>query len=100
MAETFNVYRGGDPRVTQGVLDLEYFIGELDGKDIDGGTIDADDAVKAFNVLIAALEAKDAEVKRLTAEIDRLKDVNRRALAIADERAIEAVKARASRRQA
>ena len=65
--QTFNSY-GDLPQdyVTQ-LLKLEDFIGDVDGKEtvissgegtfIDDGTIDADDAVKAFNDLVFLLRS-------------------------------------------
>ena len=65
--QTFNSY-GDLPQeyVTQ-LLKLEDFIGDVDGKDtvlaagegtfVDDGTIDADDAVKAFNDLVFLLRS-------------------------------------------
>lgn len=43
--------------VRKALGDLEMFITDLDGQDIDDGTVDAEDAVKAFNSIVAALRA-------------------------------------------
>ncbi|HZP77504.1 MAG TPA: hypothetical protein VFB45_15275 [Pseudolabrys sp.] len=58
-------YRHLPEKTRNALVDLEIFIGEMDGKTIgtptdsntfiDEGTVDADDAVKAFNVIVAAL---------------------------------------------
>jgi hypothetical protein len=43
---------------------LEQFVGDVDGKEIDDGTVDADDTVKAVNTLaaeIARLRARPTE---------------------------------------
>jgi hypothetical protein len=43
---------------------LEQFVGDVDGKEIDDGTVDADDAVRAVNALaaeIARLRARPTE---------------------------------------
>lgn len=53
---TFDTYAELPELIRNALLELESFIGDLDGVDTaDDGTIDADDAVKAFNVVVAAL---------------------------------------------
>lgn len=64
-ATQFVAYRGLPEEVRTHLESLEAFIGDVDGKDtvistngntcIDNGTIDADDAVKAFNGIVAYL---------------------------------------------
>lgn len=52
---TFDRYNGPAGPIRSALLELEVFIGDLDGAEIDDGTVDAEDAVKAFNVIVAAL---------------------------------------------
>jgi hypothetical protein len=69
----FTKYDGGPLRPELQVL--EDFIAEVDGKDcvipsgdntfVDDGTIDAEDAVRAFNTAAAALDQQAAEIARL-----------------------------------
>lgn len=71
MGSTFVDYKGLSPDVQAHLIALEDFIGDVDGKEtvlwhtgretcVDDGTIDAEDAVKAFNGLVAALTAAAA----------------------------------------
>jgi len=81
--ETIKTYQGSDAAVSQCLVALENFIGDVDGETLasdapdgglyDEGTVDASDAVTAINGLIFALEQQDAlraEVERLTKERD------------------------------
>lgn len=74
MSATFNDFTGLPPGTRKHVMELELFIGDLDGKTIcipeadgesfvDDGTVDADDAVKAVNALVAENERLRAALK-------------------------------------
>jgi hypothetical protein len=64
---TFSDFRDLPPEVTAYLATLEDFIGNVDGKDtvtwsgektcFDDGTIDAEDAVRAFNGLVGCIRS-------------------------------------------
>ena len=71
---TFAPYAHLPEPVRMALSELEDFIGEVDGKDIciptdgntviDDGTVDAEDAVKAFNVIVSTLTSAYQDVER------------------------------------
>lgn len=73
--ETIKTYQGSSVGVSQCLVTLEGFIGDLDGKTIatpfedeqfiDEGTVDAAEAVTAINALIWEIEKREAEIVRL-----------------------------------
>jgi hypothetical protein len=109
VADTIKTYQANDVGASQCLVTLEGFIGDMDNAELaDDSTVDTSDAVTAINGLIWSLEQRDAEIERLRAshaeleaigkrmieENERLQAAKRRALAIADERVIEAHKAK------
>ena len=71
-AQMLNDYDDLPEAVQEHLADLELFIGDCDGKEtvisngetcIDDGTIDAGDAVKAFNGIVAAIRAEAVAAK-------------------------------------
>lgn len=72
-------YQGRDPGVSACLVELEGFIGDMDGKTVgtamddntfsDDGTVDASSAVIAINGLIWSLERREAENERLRAAL-------------------------------
>lgn len=59
--ETLKNYTGSNETIKAAALELEMFIGDMDGELTDDGTVDASDAVRAFNVLIDALNINQGE---------------------------------------
>lgn len=74
--ETIRTYAGSDAAVSQCLVALETFIGDVDGRDIgfecegedgkryftDDGTVDASDAVTAINGLIFTIERRERQL--------------------------------------
>ena len=58
MGEILSNYADLPDAVKVHLLALEDFIGDVDGKDTDEGTIDAEDAAKAFNGIVAYLRLR------------------------------------------
>lgn len=75
MQETIKTYQGPSIGVSQCLVTLEGFIGDVDGKTIatpaeddkfaDEGTVDAADAVTAINALIWEMERRETRINQL-----------------------------------
>lgn len=66
MTETFADWSALPNDCRDRFVALEDFIGDLDGREIEDGTVDADDAVKALNWLALELARLRAEAARLS----------------------------------
>jgi hypothetical protein len=91
VTETIKTYQGQDIGVSQCLVTLEGFIGDMDGKTVateaadgffnDEGTVDASDAVTAINGLIWSLEKRESEIaqlkERLKSADEEIKDLRR-----------------------
>lgn len=76
---TFESYASLPELIRNALLELETFIGGLDGEETGDGVIDTEDQVKAFNVIVAALalHQRPETAQQVTAD-DRLKDLKER----------------------
>lgn len=81
MTETIKTYQGASVSVSQCLVTLEIFIGDVDGKTIaieagedefiDDGTVDAADAIIAINGLIWSMEQCEARINELGATLSK-----------------------------
>mgnify|MGYP001611600072 CR=1 FL=1 len=68
--ETIKTYRGSSVGVSQCLVTLEGFIGDMENAELaDDSTVDASDAVTAINALIWEMEKREAEIERLRAAL-------------------------------
>lgn len=85
MQETIKTYQGSSVGVSQCLVTLEGFIGDVDGKTIctptsddrfiDEGDIDSSEAVTAINALIWEMERREARINQLGAAIKKACDL-------------------------
>lgn len=85
MQETIKTYQGPSIGVSQCLVTLEGFIGDVDGKTIatpadedtfiDDGTIDSSEAVTAINALIWEMERREARINQLGAAMQKACDL-------------------------
>lgn len=69
--ETIKTYAGSDVSVSQCLVTLESFIGDMDNAELaDDSTIDTANAVTAINGLIWSMERREAMIERLLADAD------------------------------
>lgn len=74
MIETLKTYQGQDVGASQCLITLESFIGDTNEQELDDGTVlDASDAVTAINGLIFSLERREAEIKSLRNDVEKLR---------------------------
>ena len=73
--ETIKTYQGGGIGVSQCLVTLENFVGDVENVEtIDDGTFDCSDAVTAINALIWEMEKREAEIERLRAALTEARE--------------------------